>query len=161
MDIPGYSYIAHKIVPRSSGDECRFTVVRDSDGFEISDTVAAQADDAQLVATISAFLARMEVSTHQPDITQQVSFVDTELEAIKERVKLAGCAYIKHFPACTEEEFLQSFSSALPDSEARMAQALTSLHITGAYLRGLIPDATFTSFRNFVAQTPVDLLMSM
>ena len=157
MNIPGYKYISHKIVPRRIGDECRFTVLRESDGFEISDTVPAQADLEALSAAITAFLTR----TSEPIEQSQVSFVDAEIEAIKERTKTTGCLFIKHFPNCSEAEFLQSFFASLPYEEAQMAQTLMKLHITGAHMRGLITEATFVTFRDFVAKTPTDLLMSM
>ena len=41
MDIKGYKYITHKLIPRPWGSECRFTVAR-LDGTLIDNVVAIQ-----------------------------------------------------------------------------------------------------------------------
>lgn len=62
MNIPGYTYITHKLIQRPWGPECRFTV-SDPAGVHVNEVVAIpsmEATEVSLVEIISARLARMK-----------------------------------------------------------------------------------------------------
>jgi len=69
MNIPGYTYVTHKLIDRPWGPECRYTV-RDADGKLLDDVAAIPAmsvtEDA-LVDIISARLALITGPLPQPE----------------------------------------------------------------------------------------------
>jgi len=156
IEIPGYKYISHKVVPRKTGDECRFTVIRESDGVEISDTIPA-VDDLQ--GAISSFLTGIVPA--EPVREPVDDRIEASMREVQSSVKLHGCAYIKHNPMCAFEEFIGHFSSVLPPEDAATASKYFALYRESAFGAGRISENTFTAFRDFVSATPIETLMSM
>jgi hypothetical protein len=77
VEIEGYKYLAHKIVPRPWGIECRFTV--DKNGLHFNDIVMLETgkEDEKEIAGI--ILKRMLVMD-RPDAKQEPEKIYTETE---------------------------------------------------------------------------------
>lgn len=83
MQIPGYTYITHKLVQRLWGAECRYTVAR-PDGTHINDVVAISSmklDEAEIEKIVIARLLVVDVppETLEPEKTYTEDEVKTLL----------------------------------------------------------------------------------
>ncbi len=67
MEIPGYTYITHKLIQRPWGPECRFTV-QDSDGQFIDEVIPVQSmevTEEELSVLISERADRIKLSQQE------------------------------------------------------------------------------------------------
>lgn len=159
MELLGYTYITHKVVPRPSGNECRFTAVRDSDGFEVSDTVfVGTSTDIQSI--IQSFLDRQQSTIIEQEVTVPVDDrIAVSMAEAQSKVKLTGCAFLKSAPSCSFEEFINYLNSVLAPEDAMLAPKLFTLYRDSAFSAGRITENIFEAFRDFVVATPTDVLM--
>ena len=68
MEIPGYKYIEHQMIPRPWGPQCRFLVVR-PDGVGLNDEFPVddlRGDDETVAKWIAGRLAVLDV-VHEPE----------------------------------------------------------------------------------------------
>lgn len=86
LNIEGYTYIAHKLIRRPWGPECRFTFAR-PDGSHINDVIPIGSIDisnADLVVLVTTYLGRMKAEEDRQALFSHV-FDDSGKE-IKEAV---------------------------------------------------------------------------
>ena len=81
MEIRGYQYIAHKIIPRPWGIECRFTV--DKDGRHINDIVMLK-DGKESVEEIAELIGKRLALVDRPVevFIPERMFTESEIKAI-------------------------------------------------------------------------------
>ena len=163
MAVP-YTVTRARVKIRPWGPECSFTAC--APGVpDINGTVSLDRPDDDPSAKIVAAIARVEteqVEAATPtEETAVVSAVDKELIATKDVLKIFGVTYLKTHPACTEAEYLAAFAANFPPPDAAMARKLVSIYVRGSREQGLISAATFDAFRDWVAATPIDILMGI
>ena len=115
MEIPGYTYLTHKIIPRPWGIECRFTMAR-ADGTHINDIVmvpSADISDSDLTALVAAYLGRLEAKEAREALFSHVfDNAGTEVkEAIGWLIK-----NIRQYPNATLAQAETAWNNAWADS---------------------------------------------
>lgn len=159
-----YSVIRTKIRYRPWGHECSFTAV--APGLDdINESVRLDSADEDPAAKIGTIIARIEaeqIEAATPDEEMSVvSAVDKELIATKDMLKMFGLTYLKTHLACTEAEYLAAFDANFAPPDAAMARKLVSIYVHGSHEQGLTAAPTFDAFRDWVAATPIDILMEI
>src|SRR4030042_1752415 len=82
MIIPGYKYIAHKIIPRVWGIECRFTVKKDNDP-DINDIVILPTDKIMESEIVKLISQRLMATDHpRIDNIPEKIYTKSEIEQI-------------------------------------------------------------------------------
>lgn len=79
----------------------------------------------------------------------------------KATLKIFGATYLKTHPTCTETEYLAAFDANFAPPDAAMARKLVSIYVHGSHEQGMTGAPTFESFRDWVAATPIDILLGI
>lgn len=146
------------------GPECSFTACAPGCP-DINGVVRLDRPEDAPAAKIAAAIARVEAEQSEAESlaeeTAVVSAVDKELIATKDVLKIFGVTYLKTHPACAEAEYLAAFDANFHPPDAAMARKLISIYVRGSRDQGLTGAATFDAFRDWVAATPIDILMGI
>ena len=81
LELPGYKYITHKIIPRSTGTECRFTV--DKEGRHFNEVILVPDEkitDEDLTKLMLSCLAQVDHSVDE--IASQRTYQESEVKAL-------------------------------------------------------------------------------
>lgn len=159
-----YTVTRTRVKIRPWGPECSFTAC--AAGLpDINGVVRLAQPDDDLSGPISAAIARIEGEQAEAAVpaeeTATVSAVDKELITTKEVLKIFGVTYLKTHPICTEAEYLDAFDTNFEPPDAAMARKLISIYMRGSREQGLTSAPTFAAFRDWVAATPIDVLMEI
>lgn len=92
-----------------------------------------------------------------PTMIDRMSQAELYLRQMKEAVKAKAIAFIKANPECSLDDLMQSLTGA----DSAMLTVMLPYYIQGAAQAGIIPEATFAAFRDFVAATPEDELVAI
>jgi hypothetical protein len=90
-----------------------------------------------------------------------VSQTDQAIMAMKATVKPALIDFIQANAACTYAETLAFIEGGFGASFRGLVEALTPVYTQGAYAGGLILEATFDAFRDWIVATPREILLTI
>lgn len=159
-----YTVTRARVKNRPWGPECSFTACAPGVS-DINGVVRLASPDDDPAEQIAAAIARVEAeqaeAATQAEETAAVSAVDKELITAKDVLKIFGVTYLKAHPACAEAEYLAAFDANFQPPDAAMARKLISIYVRGSRDQGLTSAATFEAFRDWVAATPIDILMGI
>lgn len=142
MEIAGYTYIAHKIIPRPWGVECRFTMAK-PDGSHINDIVMVpnvNISNADLTVKVAAFLAWMKARDDRKALFSNA--FDNVGPEVKEALFWL-IRQIRQYPNATYAQAETAWNAAWADSLFTFAK-LT------AYVQNLAGGVTWANFKTYV-----------
>jgi hypothetical protein len=90
-----------------------------------------------------------------------VSQTDQAIMAMKMAVKPALIDFIQANPLCTYAETLAFIEAGFGANFRGLVEALMPVYTQGAYAGGLIPEATFDAFRDWIVITPREILLTI
>jgi len=83
VEIKGYKYIAHKVIPRPWGVECRFTVSRLTDDSHINDIAMLETgkeDENEIALAIENRLSRIDIPVEYKE--PERIYTETEIKSL-------------------------------------------------------------------------------
>jgi hypothetical protein len=142
MNIEGYTYIAHKLIQRPWGPECRFTFAR-PDGSHINDVIPIPSVDistADLTALVTTYLGRMKAEEGRQALFSHV--FDQAGPEVKEAVFWL-IWQIRQYPNATYAQAETAWNAAWADSLFTFAKL-------ASYVQKLAGDVTWANFKTYV-----------
>jgi hypothetical protein len=142
MDIPGYTYVTHKLIPRPWGPECRYTVKDANDQF-IDDVVPIKSmniSQADLIQVVTDRLRQMKDAKDYED-----SF-DRRFDDIGVEVKEALHWFvrkIRQFPNATLPQAETAWNAEWTDSIFTFQKLVT-------FMRNKVDGITWDNFKLYV-----------
>ena len=143
MDIEGYTYIAHKLIERPWGPECRFTVARLTDKSHINEVIAipsVSVSQPDLIALVSARLAQMKAAEDYEALFSNV--FDACGTEVKEALRWLVIK-IRQNPNATAAQAETAWN-------AEFAVSLFTFTKLAEYVQNLAGGITWAQFKTFV-----------
>jgi len=92
---------------------------------------------------------------------KEVSVIDLDFQEKKDHLKKVGIQFIKENPSCTEEDLQNYLDNNFSAPDAALGKYLMIDYQEWAYKRELISENTFEAFRDFIVETPIEVLESL
>ena len=90
-----------------------------------------------------------------------VSQTDAAIMAMKAAMKPVLVDYLKANTTCTYEDTLVFLEATLGAQYRSLTEAISPIYIQGAHQAGLIPEATFEAFRDWIVATPRETVLAI
>jgi hypothetical protein len=114
-----------------------------------------------LFAMIGMVVEVPDVAPIFPEDVAKVSKTDQAVISMKNTIKPILIEYIQANPACVYQDVLGFIQTNNGAPYRGLVEALTPIYVQGAFGAGLISDATFPIFRDWIVATPKDILLGI